>query len=202
MSMPRLSNKKALKSFLGADSYYKRYIPKQSEIVVPLTNLLKEQAKFLWTNEAKNSFKLLKHMLASKPVLYIADYSEPFVLFVDASYCAVSAVLSQCDESNLYRSVCYMSRKLNECQCNYSLIEKELLAIVLAVRQFSNYLSFDTVVYSDHEPLAYMNKLTGRNCKLLRWSLELAPYNLKVKHIKGKNISFADFLSRPGLYTE
>ena len=45
-----------------------------------------------------------------------------------------------------------------------------------------------------------MSKLSSRNSKLLRWSLQLAPYNLHVKHIKGSNNCFADFLSRLGLF--
>ena len=85
-------------------------------------------------------------------------------------------------------------------QRNYSVVEKELLAILLAVRQFACYLFGETVIYSDHEPLTFMSKLSSRISKLLRWSLELAPYNLLVKHIKGSNNYFADFLSRPGLF--
>lgn len=76
-----------------------------------------------------------------------------------------------------------MSRKLSKCQRNYSVVEKQLFAIVLAVGQFSIYLSNKTIVFSDHEPLSYMNKLTSRKSKLLRWSLELAPCNLQIKHI-------------------
>ena len=44
-----------------------------------------------------------------------------------------------------------MSRKLSKCQRNYSVVEKELLAIVLAVGQFSSYLPNKTIVFSDHE---------------------------------------------------
>ncbi len=64
-------------------------------------------------------------------MLTIPDYSKPFVLFVIASNVAVSAALSQCDENNLIINVAYMSRKLSKCQCNYSVVEKELHAIVL-----------------------------------------------------------------------
>ena len=95
--------------------------------------------------------------------------------------------------------IVYISKKLTKCQRNYSVVKKELLAILLAVRQFACYLSGESVIYCDHKPLTFMSKLSSRNSKLLRWSLELAPYNLLIKHVKGSNNCFADFLSRPGL---
>ena len=58
-----------------------------------------------------------------------------------------------------------MSKKLTKYQRNYSVVEKELLA----VRQFTCYLSGETVIYSDHRPLTFISKLSSRNSKLLRW---------------------------------
>ena len=200
LSMPRPSDKKCLKSFLGAVGYYQRYIPKYADLTSPLTEILKEKSKFVWSSDAEKAFVDLKEVLTSDAVLTIADYLKPFVLFVDASNVAVSVVLAQRNELNLFMPIAYISKKLTKCQRNYSVVEKELLAILLAVRQFACYLSGETVIYSDHEPLTFMSKLSSRNSKLLRWSLELAPYNLLVKHIKGSNNCFADFLSRPGLF--
>ena len=62
------------------------------------------------------------------------------MLLVDASNIAVSAVFSQYDKNDLFKPVAFMSRKLSRCQCNFSVVERELLAIVLAVKQFSSYL--------------------------------------------------------------
>ena len=200
LSMPRPSDKKCLKSFLGAVGYYQRYISKYADLTTPLTELLKEKSKFVWSSDAKKAFVDLKEVLASDAILTIADHSKPFVLFVDASNVAVSAVLVQRNELDLFMPIAYMSKKLTKCQRNYSVVEKELLAILLAVRQFACYLSGETVIYSDHEPLTFISKLSSRNSKLLRWSLELAPYKLIVKHIKSSNNCFADFLSRPGLF--
>ena len=66
------------------------------------------------------------------------------------------------------------------------------------MRQFACYLSGENLIYSDHEPLIFISKLSSLKSKLLRWSLELTPYSIIVKHIKGSNNCFADFLSRPG----
>ena len=49
---------------------------------------------------------------------------------------------------------------------------------------------------SDHYPLQWLNKVKGRNLRLLRWSLFLQEFSFKVKHIKGKENKVADMLSR------
>ena len=52
------------------------------------------------------------------------------------------------------------------------------------------------VVYTDHNPLVFLNKMKNKNRRLLNWSLLLQEYNLDVKHIKGINNACADALSR------
>jgi hypothetical protein len=199
LDMSRPKDKKRLKSFLGAVGYFQRYIPQFSAVTAPLTALLKKDVRFEWSKETEDSFVRLKQVMADTHILVIADFQKPFTIFIDASDLAIGAVLTQCDEEGIYRPVCYMSRKLSISQRNYSVVEKELLALVLAIRSFSSYLSSETVVFTDHEPLLYMHKLTPRNSKLLRWSLELSPYNLHIKHIQGSKNCFADFLSRPNI---
>jgi hypothetical protein len=197
LNMPRPENKKQLQSFLGSVNYYQRYIPKFAELVYPLTNLLRKKVAFVWNDFTENSYQTLKTLLAKEPILRIADYNKPFYIFTDASNVAVSSVLTQCDDQGLYHPISFLSHKLNLAQSRYSTIEKEALAIVLAVRSFRSYISCGTIIYTDHEPLSFINKMSTTNNRILRWSLELEPYELVVKHIKGTNNCFADFLSRP-----
>ena len=74
-------------------------------------------------------------MLQSAPVLTAPDFKSPFRLTVDASDVAAGAVLLQEDDE-----VCYFSKKFNKSQKNYSTIEKECLALVLAL-QHSKFMS-------------------------------------------------------------
>ena len=69
--------------------------------------------------------------------------------------------------------------------------------MVVAVRTYKGYLPSDFTVFSDHEPLNFINKMSSKNARIMRWSLELAAYNITVKHIKGSCNFLADFLSRP-----
>ena len=51
-------------------------------------------------------------------------------------------------------------------------------------------------VFTDHNPLVFINRMKNNNQRLLRWSLALQEYNLEIKHIKGKENIMADALSR------
>ena len=91
-------------------------------------------------------------------------------------------------------------RKFNKHQRNYSTIEKECLALVFALQHFEVYVSSTPVpleVFSDHNPLVFLHKLKNKNQRLLRWSLILSEYDMKIEHIKGRDNLLADCLSRP-----
>jgi len=201
LDMPRPVNRKQVQSFLGSTGYYQRYVPRYAELVSPLTSLLKKNQIFSWSNEAELSYIKLKEYLSNAPVLVIADFRKPFFLFIDASNVAVSAILMQVGDDGLYHPVSYYSHKLNAAQKNYSTVERESLALILAARSFRIYLSGHVIVYSDHEPLSFIGKMATKNSRLLRWSLELAAYDITVCHIKGRANFFADFLSRPSVTT-
>ena len=67
------------------------------------------------------------------------DFEKPFVLQTDASDRGVGAVLSQVYEGDDH-PVAYFSRKLLPREERYSVVEKECLAIRLAVHVFRVYL--------------------------------------------------------------
>ena len=116
-------------------------------------------------------------MLQSASVALTApDFSFPSKLAVDASDVAVGAVLLQEDDGRVKRPVCYFPKKFNKSQKNYSTIEKECLALVLAPQHFEVYgspLSLLVVVHSHHKPLVFIHTLKAKNQRLLRWSLML-----------------------------
>jgi hypothetical protein len=52
------------------------------------------------------------------------------------------------------------------------------------------------IVYTDHNPLTFLNSLKCPNQRLVRWSLFLQGYTLDIRHIRGKDNVVADALSR------
>ena len=81
----RRTDKKQLRSFLGIAGYYRKFIPHFAQIAACLTNLLRQNKKFVWTDTEEVAFLDLKSRLASRPILKPPDFSLPFALAVDAS---------------------------------------------------------------------------------------------------------------------
>ena len=115
---------------------------------------------------------------------------------VDASDLAIGSVLFQTVE-DIDHPICFYSKKLDRHQRNYSTIEKEAFALVLSVRVFRVYFGSNSVkVYTDHNPLTFLQRMASHNQKLLRWSLEIQQYNLEILHRSGKDNLLPDLLSR------
>lgn len=70
------------------------------------------------------------------PVLAAPNFSLPFVLEVDASTAGAGSVLMQDGDHGLPHPVFYFSCKFKRHQLNYSTIEKEILAMLLALQHF------------------------------------------------------------------
>ena len=91
----------------------------------------------------------------------------------------------------------YYSKKLLPSEQHYSTIEKECLAIKLAVEAFRVYLlGRRFVIQTDHRSLEWLEKLKESNARLCRWSLSLQPYTFEVQHRAGVLNQNADALSR------
>ena len=198
-TLPVPSTRKELQRFIGMAGYYRRYCPNFSEVAAPLTRLTSPKEKFRWTKDCQDSFDKIKALLTSHPVLQAPDLSKPFSIQIDASDEAVGAVLLQLGDDGVPHPVCYTSSKLQKYQRHYATIEKEALSLLIALDKFDVYVNNPReciVVYSDHNPLSFVNKMKNRNQRLTRWALALQPYNLQIKHIRGKDNLIADFLSR------
>lgn len=197
LAYPTPDTKKSLMRFLGMAGFYRRYCPNFSAVVAPLTRLTSGKVSFEWTEDCQEAFNHLKNYLARDPVLVAPDFSQTFILQTDASDTAVGAVLLQ-EIGEVMHPVAYHSAKFNKPQKSYSTIEKELLAIVTAIKKFECYLygHQGLVVFTDHNPITFLNRSKFSNQRLLRWSLFLQPYDLQIKHIRGSENKIADALSR------
>ena len=92
----------------------------------------------------------------------------------------------------------YYSRKLLPREQKYSTVEKECLAIRLAVEHFKFYLLGKAfTIHTDHRSLKWLNTFKDKNGRLTRWSLALQPYVFNnVMHKAGVQNGNADSLSR------
>ena len=149
------------------------------------------------------SSRQLSVMRPSRPsngshvLLQCSEVHREFVLQTDASDRGVEAVLSQLDDEGDDHPVTFFSQKLLPREEKYSTIEKECLAIKLAVQTFRVYLlGAPFVIQTDHRSLEWLDKLKENNAQLTCWSLALQPYQYRVVYRAGKANSNADALSR------
>ena len=146
-----------------------------------------------------NAFKRLKQLVAEATALKIPDHNKEFTLITDCSNKGAGAVLTQ--EEKLTRiPVAYIHHTLTRAETRYTTTDKELLAIVLAVRKFRVYLTKRFNLITDHQAVRW---LTGMNIHHVRgrrgrWIEFLQDFDIHLIHRSGKSpeLSMADYLSR------
>ncbi|GFT76245.1 retrovirus-related Pol polyprotein from transposon gypsy [Trichonephila clavipes] len=151
---------------------------------------LKEVFRLL--HEAQKAFDAVKAAITKAPVLKFPDFKKPFKLFTDSSSTGVGAVLNQ-----EQRPVVFASRTLSAAERNYTVTERECLAVVWALNKFRTYLgSLPIKVITDHAALTHLT--TGKNLsnRMIRWALKLAEFNIEWEHRPGTQNTIADVLSR------
>ena len=175
--------------FLGMAGYYRHFCCNFLMITAPLTKLLKKNQKYKWSSSCQAAFQQEKLMFSSRPILMTSDFQKPFLLMVDASTSNIGAgaILMQSDDKDIEHTICCFSCKFDSHQ-NYSPIEKEALVLLLALQHFNVYLCttlFLVTVFTDHNPVVFVNKMKNKNQWLLRWSLCYQEYIFNIQHIWG-----------------
>lgn len=193
---PRPKTLRQVRGFLGMASWYRRFIPNFALLTAPLTRLLKKNSRWDWTDEQNNAFQEIKRALATTTALSCPDFTQPFILQVDASDFGLGAALSQRIDKNEI-IVAFASRLLSESEKKFTVTEKECLAMVWAIRKFRPYLEgskFTTI--TDHQALRWLMNLEKPSGRLARWVLELQQHDFSVQYRKGSLNCIADALSR------
>ena len=185
-----------VRRIIGMISYYRKFIPAFSTIISPLTNLLRKNVRFQWTNTCEEAFQEVKNCLVSAPILDCPNFDEEFILQTDASSYGIGAVLTQF-YNNREHVICYISRTLSRTERLYSATERELLSVIWSVEKLRCYLDCTKFkVITDHYSLKWLHNIKDPQGRLGRWCLRLQQFNFDVIHRKGKEHVVPDALSR------
>ena len=121
-------------------------------------NLTKKNTKFIWSEDCEKAFNELKTRLTSSPILLHPNQQKQYILECDASNVAIGSILLQYDDDNKLHPIAYYSRSLNSAEINYSITDKELLAIRDSFSTWRHLLlgaKYKIKVFTDHRNLLY-----------------------------------------------
>nr|GEU56197.1 reverse transcriptase domain-containing protein [Tanacetum cinerariifolium] len=108
---------------------------------------------FIFSKECVEAFQTLKRKLTKAPISIAPDWDMHFELMCDASDFAIGAVLGQHQDKH-FRPIHYASKTMTEAESNYTIMEKEMVAVVYAFEKFWSYLIMNkSIVYTTIPPL-------------------------------------------------
>jgi hypothetical protein len=198
-AMPSPRTPTEIKQFLGMVGFYRRFIPHMSTVSKPLRDLEKKGVQFVWTPAHERAFQQLKNALIQAPVLRVFDPSLPAVVYCDASeYGGTGACLMQ-DFGAGPQPVAFDSKGYAPAEQNYPVHDKEMLAVIRALKTWRHYLrEVDVTVYTDHHSLQFYNRKNVQfSARQQRWAFFLQQFpHLRLAYTPGRYNVVADALSR------
>ena len=201
LSLEFPTTRKGLQRVLGVFNFVRRFIPKFSEVIKPLTILLRgnqEITRIQSTPEAIAAFEGLKQLITSPPVLVNPDKNKTITVMTDGSKVAIACVIGHRETNSKFHPILYDSRTLSERESTWASYKIEFLAVYHFIRKH-NYLLHGAkfIVETDLMLLTYKNLLSkGDGTLFLRWAIHLSQYDFNIIHRPGKDNQIADALSR------
>lgn len=188
-----------VRAFLGFTNYYRDFIPNNTIVREPLVRLTKKGTPFVWGEDQQTAFDTLKQKYIESPILAPLLGDRPTRVEPDASRYACGAVLAQQDDLGIWKPCAYFSAKHLPAECNYDIHDKELLAIVKALKHWTGELlslSQPFIILTDHKNLEKFTTKRDLNERQMRWSQILSKFNFKLDYRPGTQATLPDTLSR------
>ena len=170
-----------------------RFIPNFTEITKPLNKLLKKDADFKWTKEAKKSFEDVKEAITQELVLVSPDYSKPFQFFSFASIDTIVGVLLQNNDKNEEQPIAFMSKALSYTEMKYQSMKKRAYALVMSLKHFKVFIGYSKIMaYVSHPTFKEILKQQDGLDARAKWIMKIQEYDLEIqptKLVKGRGLA-------------
>ena len=144
--IPKLKDLKQLPSLLGALSYHKIFLRDMAKRIQPISFLLKQSVKIVFTPEMEVIMRELLAELTTPPALVypnwdaVTDNSCPFLLYCDASVDGFGAALEQEQDDHTIRPLVFISRATIESERHWTPLDLEAGSIVWSIKRLRGYL--------------------------------------------------------------
>nr|GEV27144.1 transposon Ty3-G Gag-Pol polyprotein [Tanacetum cinerariifolium] len=176
LDWPTPRNAKGVRGCLGLAAYYRKFIKHFCTMAAPLHKLV-GKTPFIWHSVTEKAFQHLKQSLTTTPTLGLPDWSKSFTVECDASGVGIGAILTQQGHP-----IAYYSAPLKGAMLAWSIYEKEMLAIVKAVKKWRSYLLGQPFVLMGYGfRVEYKKGVTNRGSDALSRQLEFS--FLAVSHV-------------------
>ena len=180
-----------IRSFLGLVRYIMTFLPKLANHTVILTPLITKDAHKVfpaWTDKHNLAFESIKTLVCSTECLTIVNHLNPgdnkIFLTCDASDWRTGAALSFGPTWEMARPVAFDSAQLLSAKKSYPIHEKELLAIVCALKKWrSDLIGSPVYVYTDHKMLMNFDTQWDLLHRQLCWQELLSQYEIHITYI-------------------
>ncbi|GKD98830.1 reverse transcriptase domain-containing protein [Tanacetum coccineum] len=159
-----------------------RFLSKSAEKSLLLFKTLKKCIKksdFHWTSEAEQAFKQLKQHLSELPLLVAPKPKEELIVYLSASYGAISAVLMT-ERGMVQTPVYFVSRSLQGPELNYTPIEKLVLSLVFAAKRLRRYFQAHPIAVITDQPIKQKISRPDVAGRLQKWSVMMGVCNVHI----------------------
>ena len=178
---------KMLQRQLGFINYFRGYIPRYSHLMAPIERLRTQGNKIEWKEEHTAIMRRVRSILETEILLAAPDYTRRLYVGTDASKYGIGAILYQIDEeTGEKRYIRMASRSLIPSEINYGAPQRELRAVLEALRWFKVYLhGRKFTLYTDHQSLIYMLSREKISSVIENWMFEILSFDWNSKPPSG-----------------
>ncbi|XP_058774357.1 uncharacterized protein LOC131648633 [Vicia villosa] len=192
---PTSNSKKSIQTLNGMLTSLSRFVAKFPQHALPLFKLLRKEIAFEWTEDCERALSHLKRALSSPLILSRPEAREILYLYLAISTEAVSATLIR-ESLEGQKPIYFTSKALQGPEVRYQQIEKFGFALITTARRLRHYFLAYTIVVRTEQPVKQLLARPDMAGRMLRWSLELAEFDIKYKGRKAlKAQVLADFVA-------
>jgi hypothetical protein len=195
LAWPQPKTAQDVRSFLGLVRYLAAFLPNLAEhtgILTPLTYKSCDSKFPTWNASHQEAFESIKRLVTSRDCLTTIDHEQlpakKIFVTTDASDFRSGAVLSFGETWETARPVAFDSHTFKDAELNYPVHEKEMLAIIRALKKWrTDLIGIPFFIYTDHKTLQNFETQRDLSRRQARWMEFLSQYDGKIIYVKGED---------------
>ena len=147
--------------------------------------MLRKGNEIKWNPEAKKYFEYIKVALTKDPVLASPYFMKNFILFSFTSDHTIVGLLLQKDEKKFEKTISYFIWTLHDTPLRYDIMEKQVYALVKALKEFRTYILHSHVIaYVPNSSVKDILIQHNPERRRGKWIVAMLEYDIEIKPMK------------------